>query len=319
MMKRPLRSLFASIFALSFIMPALSEAAPSHRCSVETNQLFYFMISVDDALDKVQQDFIEHYSRDKSLKLSLQGLVDTNRALHNNMGRQAMKGQSASYSYSTLTDLHDAALNYYNLAANRMRSNHEHLQNAYELQWLIQEARNEFDAQCRDNRKSREDWDVQWDQRPDYASVVNMINHAMAEEAVHQMAAHQAMMHQMLAGYQGKPHVQAEERPVPARPQPVILEPMDDATFKMLKKQLQEAAFDKDKQSIIVAAAAHNYFTVTQLRDLMTAEKFDSAKLIYAEAVFPRLVDKSNWFILLKAMTFDSYKQKLQEIANRNI
>lgn len=319
-MKRLVKILLTSALASFFLVPMTASAAPSHRCTVNSNQLFYFMISVDDAIDEMQQDLIEHYGRDNSLKRALQSLVKANRALHDNVGRQAIKDNSVPYSYSTLDILGNAAQDYYNLAASRMRNQQNHLQNAYELHWLIQEAKNEFDSQCRDNRKQKDEWYYQWDERPDYASVVNMMNQAMAEETVNAMAMQEAMMHQMMAGYHGRPNIQAQPHPVaPPRPRPVVLQPMDDASFNMLKQQLKDAPFDDEKQAIITAAAPHHHFTVTQLRDLMAAESFDSAKLIYAEAIFPRLVDKSNWFILLKVMTFDSYKQKLQEIANRSI
>lgn len=320
-MKKIAKLLAASAMALAVFGSMTAMAAPSHRCTVSSNQLFYFMVSVDDALDEMQQDLINNYSRDNALKTSLQSLVDVNRALHNNMGRQAMRENMAQYSYKTLEALYDAALNYYNLASVRMRNNHEHLQHAYELQWLVQEARNEFDTQCRDNRKQRDEWYHQWDQRPDHASLMNMMNQALAND-MQNLAASQAMMQQMMAGYHTNPNAvmgNTQQPVVQVRPQAVIIEPMDDVTFNTLKDQLEAASFDKDKEAIIKAAAAHNYFTVTQLRDLMAAEKFDSARIIYAEAVFPRLVDKSNWFVLLKTITFDSYKKKLQDIANRNL
>jgi Domain of unknown function (DUF4476) len=83
--------------------------------------------------------------------------------------------------------------------------------------------------------------------------------------------------------------------------------------FNSIKQYIQKESFDDRKLNIAKQAATNSYFSVVQVKKLMTLLAFDEGKLELAKYYYNRTIDKNNYYQLTDALTFGTNKDALLE------
>lgn len=83
--------------------------------------------------------------------------------------------------------------------------------------------------------------------------------------------------------------------------------------FDQLVQTIRKASFDNDKVAIVRHAAQTNWFAAAQVASVMELLSFDDGKIDAAVAMWPRLTDPENSFVIFNKLTFDSSKEKLRK------
>lgn len=86
---------------------------------------------------------------------------------------------------------------------------------------------------------------------------------------------------------------------------------MDSRSFEQLKQTLKNESFDDTRLSISRQVMKNNWFTVTQVKELMGLFSFEDRKLDLAKSAYDNTVDKGNYFLLYDALRFSSSKEAL--------
>ena len=89
--------------------------------------------------------------------------------------------------------------------------------------------------------------------------------------------------------------------------------PMRAAAFAQLLETIGEASFDKDKVEVVRHAAQTNWFLASQVASVMDLLSFDDGKIDAAAAMWPKITDPENSFVIFNKLTFDSSKEKLRK------
>ncbi len=108
-------------------------------------------------------------------------------------------------------------------------------------------------------------------------------------------------------------HVRDRRTPPPS----IAIMPMSDHQFASLTQQVGQAPFSDDKLALIQTAAHSNYFTVTQVVQLMKLASFDDTRVEIAVACSPRVVDGERWFEVYGALSFSSSREALRRRVGR--
>lgn len=88
---------------------------------------------------------------------------------------------------------------------------------------------------------------------------------------------------------------------------------MNDKAFYQLKQSIQNESFDDTKKSIALQAMRNNYFTSSQVKELVQLFTFESSKLAIAKQGYRNAIDKQNYFTVSDVFTFSSSKQELMQ------
>jgi hypothetical protein len=83
--------------------------------------------------------------------------------------------------------------------------------------------------------------------------------------------------------------------------------------FNSIKQYIQKESFDDRKLNIAKQAATNSYFSVVQIKELMTLLTFDEGKLDLAKYYYYRAIDRNNYYQVADALTFGSNKDALLE------
>ena len=89
--------------------------------------------------------------------------------------------------------------------------------------------------------------------------------------------------------------------------------PMKDAAFAQLVEAIKQASFDDEKIAVVRHAAQSNWFRSAQVGAVMDLLSFDDGKIDAAVAMWPRITDPENSFVIFNKLTFDSSKDKLRK------
>jgi len=91
---------------------------------------------------------------------------------------------------------------------------------------------------------------------------------------------------------------------------------MSDSDFKILADNLKSKKFSSEKIPVIKMAAENNLFTFNQLLELLNqTRKTDTSDLIeIIKAVYPKVTDKKNRYLLFDYFTFQSDKDRVKKI-----
>ena len=108
----------------------------------------------------------------------------------------------------------------------------------------------------------------------------------------------------------------AEDEPV-AEPQELAPQPMEAARFEALIKALSAEGFAKGKLRVVSEAAAHNQFSVAQVKKVMRQFSFAEGKVKSAAALHPKVIDPQNFFQVYAELTFDGDKKKLRKLLGK--
>lgn len=93
---------------------------------------------------------------------------------------------------------------------------------------------------------------------------------------------------------------------------------MSNESFNALKSTVTNESFDNSRMNILKQAAAANYFTAAQVRELMQIFSFDNSKLEVAKTFYSRTTDKQNYFMVNDAFSFSGSKDELTKFISQN-
>lgn len=88
---------------------------------------------------------------------------------------------------------------------------------------------------------------------------------------------------------------------------------MDNNTFSSFLYTVKAAPFKSDKMSLIETAVRTSVFTAKQCRRLADLNTFDDDKIEMLQMLYPRVIDKQNFFMVIESLTFISSKDKIND------
>ena len=89
---------------------------------------------------------------------------------------------------------------------------------------------------------------------------------------------------------------------------------LDDASFSKLYNKVKKASFDDNKFDLIEVASLGCYYSCTQVVRIMKIFPFDDEQLKALKMMAPHIVDLQNTGLIYKVFSFDSEKDKAEEI-----
>ncbi len=92
---------------------------------------------------------------------------------------------------------------------------------------------------------------------------------------------------------------------------------MNDFDFNNMKLFISKESFDNRRLEVAKIAAANNYFSTLQVREIMNVFSFDDGKLELAKYLYARSLDKNNYYQLTNAFSFSTNKDALLEFIKR--
>lgn len=98
---------------------------------------------------------------------------------------------------------------------------------------------------------------------------------------------------------------------------PVIKE-MTSADFNERLNTVKNESFDDSKLEKAKFVFKDEYFTSNQAATAVQVFSFETKKVEFAKFAYKRTVDKKNYYKVVDALTFDSYKRELQDWIKKN-
>ena len=89
---------------------------------------------------------------------------------------------------------------------------------------------------------------------------------------------------------------------------------LDDASFSKLYNKVKKASFDDNKFDLIEVASLGCYYSCAQVVRIMKIFPFDDEQLKALKMMAPHIVDLQNTGHIYKIFSFDSEKDKAEEI-----
>lgn len=89
---------------------------------------------------------------------------------------------------------------------------------------------------------------------------------------------------------------------------------LDDASFNILYNKVKKASFDDNKFDLIEVASLGCYYSCAQVVRIMKIFTFDDEQLKALKMMAPHIVDLQNTGLIYKVFSFDSEKDKAEEI-----
>ena len=89
---------------------------------------------------------------------------------------------------------------------------------------------------------------------------------------------------------------------------------LDDATFSRLYNKVKNASFDDNKYDLIEVASLGCYYSCAQVVRMMKIFPFNDEQLKALKMMAPHIVDLQNTGLIYKVFSFDSEKEKAEEI-----
>lgn len=86
---------------------------------------------------------------------------------------------------------------------------------------------------------------------------------------------------------------------------------MDGRSFDQLKYLINRSSFDNDKLNVAKQAVSANYFSSSQVKEMMQLFSFESGKLDLAKYSYPYTLDKQNYFVVNEALSYNSSRAEL--------
>ncbi len=88
---------------------------------------------------------------------------------------------------------------------------------------------------------------------------------------------------------------------------------MRAGVFAQLLAAIKDTSFDTDKVEVARHAAGTNWFSSAQVATVLGVISFDDARVDAAVAMWTRLVDPENSFVIFKQLDFEGAKAKLRK------
>jgi hypothetical protein len=89
--------------------------------------------------------------------------------------------------------------------------------------------------------------------------------------------------------------------------------PLSAEAFAKFLKGVRGNAFDNEKASFVESHAKTPYFTSAQVRDILKTFSFDDGRVQAGVALYPRITDPENFFVVYEVFTFDTGRKALRE------
>lgn len=86
---------------------------------------------------------------------------------------------------------------------------------------------------------------------------------------------------------------------------------MSPQGFSEFLQTVKSASFDDTRNNLIKATLATTDFTSEQARELIKVYDFDSSKIKFAKLIYPGIVDKPDFFIVINTFSFESSKREI--------
>lgn len=107
----------------------------------------------------------------------------------------------------------------------------------------------------------------------------------------------------------GQPEAkEAKTKMLPRGPQPIS--PHD---FSELLAGLKKISFGSEKIAFIKDAIKHHYFTTDQVKEVVGLFQFGADKVEAASMMYPRVIDKKNFFKVYSALEFEGDREELRK------
>ena len=92
---------------------------------------------------------------------------------------------------------------------------------------------------------------------------------------------------------------------------------MNRAEFDRFLRTVKDKPFDSDRNKLIETTLVSTGFTSDQCLQLVKLFSFDSEKIKLMQAMYPRIVDKPNFYLVIESLTFQSDKNKMNEFVRK--
>lgn len=105
----------------------------------------------------------------------------------------------------------------------------------------------------------------------------------------------------------------------PPPPTPIIPlpppepQPMNGQQFSEFLGELKKQSFDKERLFLLKEVSSEAWFTTDQVIQAMSLFSFSSEKIAAGTAMYPHVVDRTNWFKVYSTFTFSSDQEKLRK------
>lgn len=105
---------------------------------------------------------------------------------------------------------------------------------------------------------------------------------------------------------------------VAATPTVPVIKEMDEADFRSRLATVKKESFDDKKLSKAKFVFSAEYFSSAQAAEVVKLFSFENKKVDFAKFAYKKTIDKTNYYKVVDALTFDSYKKDLQDWINKN-
>ena len=103
-------------------------------------------------------------------------------------------------------------------------------------------------------------------------------------------------------------------QPTPMMPPPPMEpQPMNGQQFSEFLGELKKQSFDKERLGLLKEVSSEGWFTTDQVIQAMSLFSFSSEKIAAGTAMYPHVVDRTNWFKVYSTFTFSSDQEKLRK------
>lgn len=97
-------------------------------------------------------------------------------------------------------------------------------------------------------------------------------------------------------------------------PEPVITCNVEEAEFKGLLKNIDNANFAKDQIAVAKSLNKHHCFTTDQVKRIMNELSFPADKLTVAELFYSKCLNPEKYYTLRNEFTFPSYQEQFDQL-----
>lgn len=88
---------------------------------------------------------------------------------------------------------------------------------------------------------------------------------------------------------------------------------MDDRLFSDFLTRVKKEPFSDNKMKLIETALVNSYFTCSQCLSLAKLYTFDDDRMKIMKMMYPRIVDREGFFVLIDSLTFSSNKDEMND------
>ncbi|MCB0401650.1 MAG: DUF4476 domain-containing protein [Flavobacteriales bacterium] len=97
-------------------------------------------------------------------------------------------------------------------------------------------------------------------------------------------------------------------------PAPVVTCDVDEAKFKTMLKNIDNANFAKDQLNVVNNLNKHHCFYTAQVKRILDEFSFPADKLSAAKTLYEKCLDKEKYYTLRKEFTFPVYQEEFDQL-----